>query len=206
MIPQRRERLPALRAAVPAAREIPGHLNPRQMRVIPPSRPRPRPPLNALLPRRDPVAGSRRHQRHHRRQAAPDATSPTTARTASAAEPPGQPAAAPTQRPAPHHAPRSRAVLLRQPTGQLRQPPVRLQRLSQHHFHGRRPSTLRIPDHASRNRHAAQQTPSAAANHPEHRTSPEPPNPWRQVTPSHEFRVQPDSLGGYAGVPRCPTR
>ena len=50
--PQRGERLPALRAAVPAAREIPDHLNPRQARVIPPPRPRPRAPLNALRPAR----------------------------------------------------------------------------------------------------------------------------------------------------------
>ena len=43
---QPRERLPALRAAVPAL-EIPDHLNPGQVRVIPPPRPRPR---AALLP------------------------------------------------------------------------------------------------------------------------------------------------------------
>ena len=42
---QARERRPALRAAVPAAPEIPGHLDPGQMRVIPPPRPRPRTPL-----------------------------------------------------------------------------------------------------------------------------------------------------------------
>ena len=45
MVPQQRERLPALRAAVPAALEIPDHLNPGQMRVITPPCPRPRTPL-----------------------------------------------------------------------------------------------------------------------------------------------------------------
>ena len=39
---QARERRPALRAAVPAALEIPDHLDPGQVRVIPPPRPRPR--------------------------------------------------------------------------------------------------------------------------------------------------------------------
>ena len=44
------------------------------------------------------------------------------------------------------------------PLRQLRQLPVRLQRHGQR-ITGRCLSTLRIPDHASRNRHAAQQTP-----------------------------------------------
>src|SRR5207342_69670 len=52
VVPQRRERLPAFRAAVPAAREIPEHLKPRQARVIPPPRPRPR---SALPPRAAPA-------------------------------------------------------------------------------------------------------------------------------------------------------
>jgi hypothetical protein len=40
--------------------------------------------------------------------------------------------------------------------------------LDQHTFRGRRLSTLRIPDRSGRNHHAAQQTPSAAANHAPH--------------------------------------
>src|SRR5262249_23704091 len=54
--PQQGERLPAGRAAVPAAREVPGHLDPRQMRVIPaaPARReypgRPPPPPGPLPP------------------------------------------------------------------------------------------------------------------------------------------------------------
>ena len=59
VIPQRRERLPALRAAVPAAREIPEHLKPGQVRVIPPPRPRPRTPLTPVpLPRSRPCPPS----------------------------------------------------------------------------------------------------------------------------------------------------
>src|SRR6202000_1867920 len=50
VITQQRERLPALRAAVPAAREIPQHLEPRQPRVIPPPRTRPGTALPLLLP------------------------------------------------------------------------------------------------------------------------------------------------------------
>ena len=42
VIAQRRERLPALRAAVPAPGKIPEHLEPGQMRVIPPPCPSPR--------------------------------------------------------------------------------------------------------------------------------------------------------------------
>ena len=92
---QARERRPALRAAVPAAREIPDHLDPGQVRVIPPPGPRPR---AALLPRAGPGtlpagAGRRRHC-----PAAPGATAPTTARTPSAAIPPGQRAASPARR------------------------------------------------------------------------------------------------------------
>ena len=41
MIAQPRERLPAPRTAVPAFREVPDHLKPRQPRVIPPPRTRP---------------------------------------------------------------------------------------------------------------------------------------------------------------------
>src|SRR6266852_5586648 len=56
VIPQRRERLPALRAAVPAAREVPEHLKPGQVRVIPPPRPGPRTPL---VPRAAPAVPAR---------------------------------------------------------------------------------------------------------------------------------------------------
>jgi len=45
VIAQPRERHPALRAAVPATGKVPDHLEPGQMRVIPPPRPRPRAPL-----------------------------------------------------------------------------------------------------------------------------------------------------------------
>ena len=58
---QQRERHPAPRAAVPAPREIPDHLEPGQVRVIPPPRPRPRPPLPAravpAVPAGVPAAG-----------------------------------------------------------------------------------------------------------------------------------------------------
>src|SRR4029453_6307226 len=48
VIPQPTERRAALRTAVLAAGEVPHHLHPRQVRIIPPARPRPRPPLPAL--------------------------------------------------------------------------------------------------------------------------------------------------------------
>jgi hypothetical protein len=44
VIAQPLERLPALRAPVPAALEVPDHLNPGQMRIIPPPRPGARAP------------------------------------------------------------------------------------------------------------------------------------------------------------------
>src|SRR5262249_43104484 len=44
MLTQHRERQPAPRTAVPAVGEIPDHLHPRQMRIIPPAVPRPTPP------------------------------------------------------------------------------------------------------------------------------------------------------------------
>jgi hypothetical protein len=163
MAPQQGERLPAPRAAVTAAREIPGHLNPRQARVIPPPRPRPRPSLNALRSA-GPVVG----------QTA--VTSGTTAgrriRTRL------------LRRPAEHHPLQYRQVsaqllqlgslprvlrpqprvLLAQLADQPRQLPVRLQRGSQH-VPQRCLSTLRILDNPSLSRHATQQTPSEAANH-----------------------------------------
>ena len=162
---QQRERLPALRAAVPAPREIPDHLEPGQVRVIPPPRPRPR---AALLPRRrsrgpgPPAPPARRH-----RPAAPGATSPTTGRTPSAAVPPGQPAASSSSAACAAFssaAARSPRRPLAGAVSAASQLPVRLQRRSQRIPQGRL-SILRIRDNASRNRHAAQQTPSAAANH-----------------------------------------
>jgi hypothetical protein len=45
VLAQQRERLPALRAAIPTAGEVPEHLEPGQVRVIPPARARPRTPL-----------------------------------------------------------------------------------------------------------------------------------------------------------------
>ena len=48
MISQPVKRCLALWAAVAAVREVPDHLHPRQLRVIPPARPRSRPPPGAL--------------------------------------------------------------------------------------------------------------------------------------------------------------
>ena len=164
VIPQRRERLPALRAAVPAAREIPEHLKPRKMRVIPPPRPRPRDRVSAPspLPRfRGP--GAAISGTAVTGPAAPGATSPTTARTPAAATPPDQPAdcSSSASRSA------SRARTSARDTPQLRVSAARNRPFSSSaaasaSSRGQRLSTLRIPDHASRNHHAAQQTPSAA--------------------------------------------
>ena len=49
VIAQEAERLPASRAAVPAAREVPEHLEPRQPRVVPPPRTRPGTAFHLLL-------------------------------------------------------------------------------------------------------------------------------------------------------------
>ena len=54
MITQRRERCPALRAALPAPGKVPDHLEPGQMRVIPPPSPRPRSPFPLLTAFRTP--------------------------------------------------------------------------------------------------------------------------------------------------------
>ena len=84
---RQRGRRPGLRAAVPAV-EVPDHLSPGQVRVIPPPRPgsrAPRPPL-ALRPDPGPPASPAAY----RQQAAPAAPAPTTAQTASAAAPPAQ--------------------------------------------------------------------------------------------------------------------
>jgi hypothetical protein len=99
MIAQQRERHPALRAAVPAPGKVPDHLEPRQMRVIPP--PRPAPQGRACHPCRRPRPAPCHRRRHHHRPKAPASPAPTTSRTPSAAKPPGQRAAAPAQPPAP---------------------------------------------------------------------------------------------------------
>ena len=185
MVPQRRERLPALRAAVPAIREIPEHLQPRQARVIPPPRPRPR---AALLSRGAPpfpvlpaatsgiiiAAGRRPRPRLLRR---PPEQHPLQHSEVSP-EPLqlGVPLRITLSQPR-HLLPQQR-VVLDQPVSQLRQLPVRLQGLSQHALRRRRLSTLRIPDHASRNRHAAQQTRSATANHAPRASVSQPAGPW----------------------------
>ena len=162
MIPQRRERLPALRAAVPAPREIPGHLEPRQARIIPPPRPRPRTALNILPVAAIPcpaaaiiiTAGRRLRRRLLRRPAEQHPlqhrqTSTQLLQLSVALRIPLQK----TRDLLPQ--PRDLRPL---PLRQLRQLPVRLQRHGQR-ITGRCLSTLRTPDHASRNRHAAQQTP-----------------------------------------------
>jgi hypothetical protein len=167
---QPRERRPAPRAAVPATLKIPGHLNPGQVRVIPSPRPRPRPALPARRPPASIPAAITARPRHRR---------------------PRPPA---LRRPAEHHPlqdrqvspqplqlgslPRVRlpqpGVLLPHLAQQPRHLPVRLKRRSQH-VPQRRLSTLQIRDNARRNRHAAQQTPSAAANHAPPATCPIPP-------------------------------
>ena len=179
MIPQRRERLPALRAAIPAPGKVPDHLNTRQMRVIPPPRPRPRAPLNALLP-------------------APRL--PATAASGIITGTAGRLRAVLLRGPAEHHPlqhrhsgpkllqlSRLRRVLLTQPRillahprvipaqllRRLRELPVRLQRRSQR-IPQPRLSALRNRVNTSRNRHhAPQQTPSAAAKHAEHANRPQ---------------------------------
>ena len=102
MIAQQRERHPALRAAVPAPGKVPDHLEPRQMRVIPPPRPGPRAAPAALAA---PGPAPRHRRRHPHGQESPASPAPTTSRTPSAAKPPGQRAAAPAQPPAPRSPP-----------------------------------------------------------------------------------------------------
>ena len=160
---QQRKRHPALRAAIPALK-IPDHLNPGQVRVIPPPRPRPR---AALLPGAASAAPP----------AAAIAARPLRAR--------------PLRRPPEHHLLQDRQVSLqlphlsvpvritlaelpdlglplRVPLTEPRvlrpQPGVLIQRRGQR-IPQRRLSPHRIREHARRNRHTAQQTSSAAANH-----------------------------------------
>ena len=162
---QARKRRPAVRAAV-AAPEIPDHLNPGQMRVIPSPRPRPRAPLlparaipalPALILR--PAAVRRRLRPRPLRR--PPEHHPLQNRQVS---------------PHPLQLSRLLRVLRPQPRvlrpqllRQLRQPLIGLQRRSQH-IPQRRLSILRTRDNARHNRHAAQQTRSALANHAPHTT------------------------------------
>src|SRR5204863_3828128 len=79
-------------------------------------------------------------------------------------------------------------VLLAQLAGHPRQLPVRLQRGGQH-VPQRCLSILRIRDNASRSHHAAQQTPSAAANHASRPRVSQPAALADANAPSHDFRI-----------------
>ena len=185
---QQRERHPALRAAVPAPREIPDNPETRQVRIIPPPRPRPR---AAFRPRAVPAvparitAGAitarrlrprllRRPAEHHPlqyRQAGPQFLQLSRLRRVLLTQPRvllARPRVIPAQ-------------LLRR----LRELPVRLQRRCQRIPQGRL-STLRNRDNADRNRHAAQQTPSAVANHAPRASVSHEPSPGH---PSRDFRI-----------------
>ena len=202
VIAQQRERLPALRAAVPAPGKIPDDLNPGQMRVIPPSRPRPRTPPGALAA---PAVRAR-------------LPAPVGVITAS------RPRPRPLRRPPEQHPLQNRQVsphpvqlrvplritleqprvLLPQPrvllaklACRLRQLPVRLQRGSQR-IQQRRLSNPRIPGHASRNRHAAQRTPSAAANHAPRVSVSQPTPPMSANAPAHTISEYLRKTGGFS--------
>src|SRR6266702_3903262 len=85
VIAQQRERLPALRAAVTAALEVPHHLEPGQIRVIPPPRPRPRAPLplRAVPVRLPPAAVTARNRALSARSLAFSSRSSATSRAIS---------------------------------------------------------------------------------------------------------------------------
>src|SRR5208337_3885224 len=177
---------PALRAAVPAALKFPDHLNPGQVRVIPPARPRPRPPRPALTAAR--AAGRRvpavlvlrcrrlrprplrRIPEHHPLQDRQRSAHPLEL----------------------SRLPRDLGITPRQGLPQLRGSPlpalVRLQRRSQRSPQ-RRHISIRTRDHPRRNRHAAQQTPSPAANHAPHTSASPRTRPRRRETPSPDFRI-----------------
>src|SRR6266581_2868376 len=179
---QPRERRPALRAAVPAALKVPDHLNPGQVRVIPPPRPRPRPPRPALTTTR--AAGRR----------LPATLTPGCRRLRPR----------PLRRIPEHHPlqdrqrgahplklsrlPRDLGITPRQGLPQLCGGPlpalVRLQRRSQGS-----PQRHNLSIRTRRDRHAAQQTPSPAANHAPHASVPPYTHPWRRETPSPDFRI-----------------
>jgi len=183
VIAQRRERLPAFRAAVPAPGKIPEHLEPGQVRVIPPPCPCPR---AALPPRAGPgtlpaggIAGTARRLRARPLRRPPE-HHPLQNRQVSA-ELPQLGSLLRVLRPQPF-------VLLAQLRRQPRQLPVRIQRRSQH-IPQRCLSILRIRDNARRNRHAAQQTSSPAANHAPRASVSQPTALADANTPSHEFRI-----------------
>ncbi len=160
MIAQQRERRPALRAADPPPGKSQTALN--RADASNPAAP-PGPPGRACRPCRRPGPAPRHRRPHPHGQQAPASPAPTTSRTPSAVKPPGKRATGPTQPPAPRSPPEA-GVLLAQITRQPRQILVRLQRRSQHILR-RRLSIRQIQDNTCRNRHAAQQTPSLAANH-----------------------------------------
>jgi hypothetical protein len=211
--PEQRERLPAPRATVPAPREVPGHLEPGQVRVIParPARaPEPRFPRSG--PSAQPAAGIpgtagrlrarplRRAPEHHPLQDRQASTQliqldgllpvlraqPRVLLRVLRAQPRvllrvlrAQPRVLLRAQP---------TILLAQLSRQPRYLPVRLQRSSQH-IPQRCLRTLRTRDNASRNHHAAQQTPSAAADHAPRASVSQPTALADANTPSHEFRI-----------------
>ena len=178
VIAQPRERHPALRAAVPATGKVPDHLEPGQMRVIPPPRPRPRAPLvpapaRAVLPlpaaARAIVTGGRLRARALR--GAPEQhplqnrqVSPEILQLGRLPR---------VLRPQPGVLLPKPGILLAQLSGQQRHLPIRFQRRSQH-IPERCLSTLQDRDNPRRDRHPAQQTPSTTVNHAPRTTCPDP--------------------------------
>ena len=176
---QRRERRPALRAAVPAALKVPDHLNPGQ------GRDKSRRPARApgprglpLLPPVPPGAGSspaalilrrlwfrprplRRITEHHPLQDRQRSAHPLKL----------------------SRLPRDLGITPRQGLPQLRGRPlpalVRLQRRGQGS-----PQRRHLSIRTRRDRHAAQQTLSPAANHAPHASVSPHTRPWRRETPS----------------------
>jgi hypothetical protein len=177
VITQPGERHPGLRAAVPAAGKIPDHLEPGQMRLIPPPRPRPRAPLlpapvsaipfpaaaravltgSRLRPR--PLRGPPEHHPLQNRQVSPEIHQ--------LGRLPG------VLLPQPGVLLPEPGVLLAQLSGQPRHLPVRFQRRSQH-IPQRCLSTPQDQDNPRRDRHPAQQTPSTTANHAPRTACPDP--------------------------------
>src|SRR5229473_826201 len=139
------------------------------MRVIPPPRTRPRPPLSLLtrsvppVLRRLPAAVTARGGSRTRPLRGPPEQHPLQNRQVSP-QPLQLSRLLRVLRPQPGVLLPEHGILLAQLSNQPRHLPVRLQGRSQH-LPQRRLSTLQNRDKTSRNRHAAQQTPSAAANH-----------------------------------------
>ena len=183
---QRRERRPAFRAAVPAALKVPDHLNPGQVRVIPPPRPRPRPPRPALITARP--AGRRLAAALilRRRRLRPR---PLRRITEHHPLQDRQRSAHPLKL---SRLPRDLGITPRESLPQLRgsllPALVRLQRRSQRSPQ-RRHISIRTRNHPRHNRHAAQQTPSPAANHAPHASASPRTHPRRRETPSPDFRI-----------------